>query len=156
MKKKITLFCFILACSFYTNPPVFFLCPRLGNHQGHGSCDVDNFSDPLFLIMLPQGSAASAALHLFGKSQPPPQTVDFPSCPRSGEQTPALVNWTETAWTVLGGGGPWPPLITSIPLMYTVCLMYVLYLPLQHVHSIILINFTKNMKFPIDVIEVEE
>ena len=34
--------------------------------------------------------------------------------------------------------------------------MYVLYLPLQHVHSIILINFTKNMKFPIDVIEVEE
>ena len=92
MKKRITLFCFILACSFYRKPTCISLCPRLGNHQVHSSCDVDNFSDPLFLIALRQGSAASAALHLFGKSQPPPQTVDFPSCPRSGEQTPALVN----------------------------------------------------------------
>ena len=34
-----------------------------------------------------------------------------------------------------------PSLIATIPLMHTVCLIYVLYLPLQHVQSIILINF---------------
>ena len=34
--------------------------------------------------------------------------------------------------------------------------MDVLYIPSQNVHSIILINFTKNMKLAIDVEEVEE